>query len=131
MKKLDLTFLSKALTSLQKAIELYGREPEDEKVRDSVIQRFECSYELCWKILSKELQQRAPSPSQTPSLDFKSLMREGSRFGLIDDPEARFEYRRMRNITTHTFDEATAEKVAGSAKFHKNAKSLLEALVKE
>ena len=58
MKKLDLTSLKKALTSLQKAIEHYGREPEDEEVRDSVIQRFGTSYELCWKMLSKELQQR-------------------------------------------------------------------------
>ena len=87
MKKLDLTSLEKALTSLQKAIERYGREPEDKEVRDSVIQRFEYSHELCWKMLSKELQQRTPSPSQTPSLVFKSLIREGSRFGLIDDPE--------------------------------------------
>ena len=67
------------MTSLQKAIECYGREPEDEEVRDSVIQRFETSDELCWKMLSKELQQRSPSPSHTPSLDFKSLVREGSR----------------------------------------------------
>ena len=78
--------------------------------------QFETSYELYWKMLSKELQQRTPSPSQTPSLDFKSLVREGSRFGLIDDPEVWFEYRRMRNITSHTYDEATAEKVEGSAK---------------
>jgi len=131
LKKLDLTSLKKALTSLQKAIEYYGREPEDEEVRDSVIQRFEYSYELCWKMLSKELQQRTPSPSQTTNLDFKNLMREGSRFGLIDDPEVWFEYRRMRNITSHTYDEATAEKVAGSAKsFLKDAKSLLGALEK-
>ena len=130
MKKLNLTSLRKALTSLQKAIERYGREPEDEEVRDSAIQRFETSYELCWKMLSKELQQRTPSPSQIPSLDFKSLMRE-EPFGLIDDPEAWFEYRRMRNITSHSYDEATAEKVAGSAKsFLKDAKSLLEALEK-
>ena len=82
-------------------------------------------------MLSKELQQRAPSPSQPPSPDFKSLMREGSRFGLIDDPEAWFEYRRMRNITSHTYDEATGEKVVGSAKpFLNDAKSLLEALEK-
>ena len=74
MKKLDLTSLEKALTSLQKAIERYGREPGDEEVRDSVIQRFGTSYELCWKMLSKKLQQPTPSPSQTQSLDFKSLM---------------------------------------------------------
>ena len=77
-------------------------------------------------MLSNELQQRTPSPSQTPSLDFKSLMREGSRFGLIYDPEAWFEYRRMKNITSNTYDEVTAEKVAGSAKsLIKDAKSLL------
>ena len=56
MKKLDLTSLKKALTSLQKAIERYGREPEDEEVRDSVIQQLKYTYELCWKMLSKELQ---------------------------------------------------------------------------
>ena len=83
MKKLDLTSLKKALSSLQKAIERYGREPEDEEVRDSVIQRFEYSYELCWKILNKELQYRTHSPSQTPSLDFKSPMREWYLFGLL------------------------------------------------
>ena len=55
MKKLDLTSLKKALSSLQKAIERYRREPEDEEVRDNVIQRFETSDELCWKMLSKEL----------------------------------------------------------------------------
>ena len=56
-------------------------------------------------------------------------MSEGSHFGLFDDPEVWFEYRRMRNITSHTFDEATAEKVVGSANsFLKDAKSLLEAL---
>ena len=68
MKNLDLTSLDKALSSLQKATERYGREPEDEEVRDSVIQRFEYSYELCWKMLSKELQQRTPSPSQTQAM---------------------------------------------------------------
>ena len=68
MKKLDLTSLEKALTSLHKAIERYGREPEDEELRDSVIQRFGTSDELCWKMHSNELQQRTPSPSQTPTL---------------------------------------------------------------
>ena len=61
MKKLDLTSLRKALTSLEKAIHRHLQDPEDEEVRDSVIQRFEYSYELCWKMLSKELKMRTPS----------------------------------------------------------------------
>jgi hypothetical protein len=55
LKKFDLTSLEKALTSLHKAIERYEREPEDEELRDRIIQRFGSSYELCWKMLSKEL----------------------------------------------------------------------------
>ena len=102
MKKLDLTSLRKALTSLEKAIHRHLQDPADEEVRDSVIQRFEYSYELCWKMLSKELKMRTPSPTQSMSLDFNNLMREGARFGLIEDPEVWFEYRRMRNITSHT-----------------------------
>ena len=35
MKKLDLTSLRKALSSIKKAIERYGREPEDEESRSS------------------------------------------------------------------------------------------------
>jgi len=50
---------------------------------------------------------------------------------LIDDPDVWFEYRRIRNITSYIYDEATAEKVVGSVKsFLKDAKSLLEALEK-
>ena len=125
MKKLDLTSLRKALTSLEKAIHRHLQD------RDSVIQRFEYSYELCWKMLSKELKMRTPSPTQSMSLDFNNLMREGARFGLIEDPEVWFEYRRMRNITSHTYDEKTAEQVSGAAKsFLENAKALLEALDK-
>ena len=82
-------------------------------------------------MLSRWLQQRTPSPSETPSLDFKSLVSEGSRFGLIDDPEVWSEYRRMRNITSHTYDEATTKKVSGLPKsFIKVEKLLLKVLEK-
>ncbi len=56
---------------MQKAIERYGREPEDEEIRGSVILRFETSYELCWKALSKELKQVNHSPSQIKNFDYE------------------------------------------------------------
>jgi len=43
---LDLTSLEKALSNLERAIIRSQREPTDQEVRDSVIQRFEYSYEL-------------------------------------------------------------------------------------
>ena len=58
-------------------------------------------------------------------------MRKGSRYGLIDDPEAWFDTAVWETSPPITYDEATAEKVAGSAKsFLKNAKSLLGAMEK-
>jgi len=52
---LDLSPLQKALASFQVAIERTEREASDETIddmlRDSVIQRFEYTYELCWKML--------------------------------------------------------------------------------
>ena len=46
LKNIDLTSLEKALSNLERAIIRSQREPTDQEVRDSVIQRFEYSYEL-------------------------------------------------------------------------------------
>jgi len=46
-----LTTFEKALLSLEKALE----QPKNEFIRDSVIQRFEYTYELAWKMLRRFL----------------------------------------------------------------------------
>ena len=71
------------------------------------------------------------SPTEVFALDYKSLIREGAKFKLIESPNAWFTYRRQRNLTSHTYDESVAEEVAKNAiEFLEDARQLLLALQK-
>jgi len=115
-QSLDLTPLSKALDRLVFAIERTEREKieqgkPDDMLRDSVIQRFEYTYELCWKMLKRRLEMDVPTPESIDAMSFREMIREGAERGMIDDPLAWFEYRQKRNLTTHTYDAAVASDV--------------------
>ncbi len=126
---LDLTNLEKALLSLEKAICRTQKEPNDEELRDSVIQRFEYSYELSWKMLKRRLEIDLPTPSNIDLMGFKELIREGAERGFIENPESWFEYRHQRNITAHTYNELKAQQVYQTALiFIKDANNLLQQL---
>lgn len=122
--------LEKALKSLDRALLRSQKEPQDEEVRDSVIQRFEFTYELCWKMLRRRLEADDPSPETIRAMNFKTLIRIGAERGLISNPESWFEYRRKRNITTHTYDESKAVEVHRNAyAFYRDALELYHALI--
>lgn len=126
---LDLTPLEKALTRLERAIERAKKSPQDEEIRDSVIQRFEYSYELSWKMLKRQLEIDSPVPTSIDAMDFKTMIRESAQRGLLKNPEAWFEYRRQRNITSHAYDEKKAMSVYETALiFIQDAKILLQNL---
>lgn len=127
--KLELSSLKKAIDSLARGISRSLATPADEELRDAVIQRFEYSYELSWKMLKRRLELDAPTPGSIDALAFKDLIREGAERGLIAKPQAWFEYRRQRNITTHTYDEEKAKQVHKAAvDFLHDAKGLLQEL---
>ena len=126
---LDLSSLEKALTRLEYAVERSQKVPLDEEVRDSVIQRFEYSYELCWKMLKRQLEIDSQTPASIDAMGFKQMIREGAERGLIDNPEVWFEYRRQRNITSHVYNETKAISVYKTALvFLQDAKRLLQKL---
>jgi nucleotidyltransferase substrate binding protein (TIGR01987 family) len=126
---LDLTALEKAVASLGKALRRAADAPSDEEVRDAVIQRFEYTYELCWKMVKRRIEADSPVPSQIDSLSFSALMREAAERGLIRDVTSWFEYREQRNVTTHTYDSEKARGVFETAKgFLPDAESLLAEL---
>jgi len=126
---LDLTNLEKALLSLKKAICRTQQEPDDDELRDSVIQRFEYSYELSWKMLKRRLEIDLPTPSNIDLMGFKELIREGAERGFIENPESWFEYRHQRNITAHTYNELKAKQVYQTALlFIEDANNLLQQL---
>jgi len=59
----------------------------------------------------------------------RELFRAGYEFGLLDDPEAWFPFLRHRNLTSHVYDDATAEQVFSSAApFLAAVRSMLEAM---
>jgi len=76
---LDLTPLGKAIGRLQIALERHGREPADEEVRDSVIQRFEFTYDLAHKMLRRVLAATAAVPEEIAALSFPSLIGQGGK----------------------------------------------------
>lgn len=127
--RLDLSSLEKAIASLERAVHRSLAAPEDEEIRDAVIQRFEYSYELSWKMLKRRLELDAPTAANIDALAFKDLIREGAERGLIAQPQAWFEYRRQRNITAHTYDQEKAKQVHKAAMaFLQDAKGLLREL---
>lgn len=118
---LSLAPLKKAVLSLEKAL----AQAKDEFSRDSVIQCFEYTYELCWKSLKRYFFINA----QLEESNVKNLFREAARQGLIDDLEAWFGFHKARNLTSHTYNEDTAEEVyAAARKFAAHARALLAKL---
>jgi nucleotidyltransferase substrate binding protein (TIGR01987 family) len=99
--------LKRAVTRLKEALAL----PKTDVIRDSVIQRFEFTVELSWKVLQRHLKSSGISEALTP----KNTFREAARFGLIKDPEAWIRFVDARNLSSHTYKESLAEEVYASA----------------
>lgn len=126
---LDFSALDRALASLSRAVDRSLREPNDEEVRDAVIQRFEYGYELCWKMLKRQLELELPNPADADRMSFADLIREGAERGLVVEPQKRLNYRYQRNLTSHAYDEGKAKEAhAGAIAFLADARALLAAL---
>lgn len=108
---LDFSPLAKAINSLNRALVRAVAAPEDEELRDACIQRFEFTFELSWKMLKRQLEQELPSPAEVDGYSYRQLFRIGAERGLVQNVEAWFDYRELRNITSHTYDEAKAARV--------------------
>ncbi|MFN3412507.1 MAG: nucleotidyltransferase substrate binding protein [Thermoanaerobaculum sp.] len=126
---LELSPLARAVASLQRGLSRWQANPEDEELRDAVIQRFEFTFELAWKFVRRQLAQELPSPRDLSLMSFQELFREAARRGLIRDPEQWFFFRYCRNLTSHTYDPAKAKEVADAAgPFLQEAQALLSEL---
>ena len=102
-KSISLHPLQKALKSLESAVQ----QPLNEYTRDSVIQRFEYTFELCWKMLQKVMESDKP----LEDLSVRGILRDAAKQHLIENLELWFKFQESRNMTSHTYNEATAEEV--------------------
>jgi len=64
---------ARAVTRLDEAL----ARPKDPIVRDSAIQRFEISFELCWKFLKAYLEEQHNAVCTSPRTCFRSAFRHG------------------------------------------------------
>jgi len=133
--KLDVSALEKALSQLEQSLSyLRSKLSADDpglriQFRSAAIQGFEFTYELAVKMIRRQLSQIAAVPAELAEMAFKDLIRKAADAGLVLDPESYFLYREIRNITAHTYDEATAEKVLGVLdSFRKDVLFLLKEL---
>lgn len=123
-QKIILTPFEKAVASLEEAL----AQPKTDYLRDATIQRFEYTFELAIKMLKRSLE-KWPEGTTIDQQTYRDMIRMAAESGLITDPEAWFEYREARNITSHAYDEKLAEKVYTTVKkFGPDAKKLLNAL---
>ena len=128
---ISLVEFERALSSLEKALELHRKVTADHSVnldveiqkafRDACIQRFEYCIEMSWKLSMKVL------GSTTAAA--KPAIREMARNGIIHNPEIWFEFLEARNETSHSYDEVIAQKVFEKVQtFYPDAIKLLAAL---
>jgi len=130
---INISNLEKAIESLAAALEAYANvvhpegSTEREVMRDGVIQRFEYTFELSWKMLKRYLEEYGLE--RVDSLTNRDLFRVGCEQGMLRDAEAWLDFLKQRNLTSHTYDAATAEAVYQSAsEFLRDARFLLERL---
>jgi len=125
---LNLEPLEKAIEQLKYGINQSKVDPDNDLLRDGVIQRFEYTMDLSWKMIQRYLKHIA-QVEESAIRTKKDLFREAGRLGLISNVEAWFGYYEARNETSHTYDPQIAESVFEQAElFLPDAISLLEAL---
>ena len=113
--KLDTTSLGNAVRRLREGLARCEREPADEQIRDGLIQRFEFTYELSYRMLSRYLKVIAASPDEIEWTPFADLIRTGNAQGLLrGDWPAWRRFREMRTRTSHTYDNKVASQVAAA-----------------
>ena len=82
METLDLSSFENALKSLIDILIMYDKNPDDIVVRDATIQRFDYTYSLALKMLSRFINKE--SKEITYTMTFNQLIRTANQFGLLN-----------------------------------------------
>jgi len=96
----------KAFLLLERTLEI---ENPSEAEKGGFIQFYEMAFELAWKLMKDYLEEQGltvNSPRQAIKQAFQS--------GVIDNGQQWIDALEDRNLTTHTYDESTADKVVSA-----------------
>lgn len=108
MEKLKLRYDSyvSSLNRLEEAIN--SSKNEDNSVLiDGTIQRFEFVMELAWKLIKQYLEYEEIGEFNSP----RSAIKEAYKIGIIENGEIWLDMITDRNLTSHTYDEETANNI--------------------
>ena len=124
---LDFSSLANATARLDEGLARYRADTSDAQIRDGLIQRFEFTYDLAHKLLRRALEEAAANPQEVDQMTFPALIRTATEQGLLLSDWTQWRtFREMRNITSHTYDEAKALQVsAGIPAFLEEVRVLL------
>lgn len=117
---LALGHFEQALDRLREVVAL----PEDDIVRDSMIKRFEFSFEAGWKAAYRWLRARGIDVDEAAY----AVIPQAFKHRLIVDEAGWGAMRKARNQTAHTYDQELARQVAAFARG--SALGLLDELLK-
>lgn len=131
MDGIDFLPLANAIRQFESALEEQHHEPERTLLRDGLIQRFEFTYSLCERMLRRFLEVTSSAGEDIDAMSFPTLIRTASERGVLMSGWDRWEvYRRGRNKTSHTYNEAVALEVLEILPdFLAEAKHLLNRLI--
>ena len=108
MEKLDLTSFEKALNSLKEVIEVYNSDKKNLITRDSMIQRYEYTYSLALKMIKRFFSLGA-FVENVEGMTFNEMVRQANKMSLLKSNLEKWnDFRIMRNLTSHTYDEKVA-----------------------
>jgi nucleotidyltransferase substrate binding protein (TIGR01987 family) len=105
-----LNHFDKAFSQLKEAVELAQQRPLSKLEEQGLIQAFEFTHELAWNTLKDFLESRGVRGLYGS----KDTTRESFRTGLIENGEVWMDMINSRNLTSHTYDEATAAKIVSA-----------------
>jgi len=131
-RPIDLEAFASVTARLGEALADYRKDPANLYILDSVIKRFEMTYELAFRSLRRFLLDYLPSDDEVNDMSFAGIIRRADKEELVHAgwPAWR-EFKEARNETVHTYREARAREIAEkAAAFLPEAEYLLNALQK-
>ncbi len=97
-----LAIFTKALNRLAETVSLYNSRVLNDFERDSLVKRFEFTFEMGWKLLMSYEKENGINQI----LGSRDVVRHASSLMLIDNGEAWMDMIDARNQTAHLYDEA-------------------------
>ena len=108
---LDLTPLEKCNQSLRSAVQIVQNKEWLEAqtselqqlILSGVVKNFEFVYEISVKMIKRYIDLSSLDSTAMDQMDFREILRMALEKGIINHIEAWFDFRKLRNLTAHTY----------------------------